>query len=88
MIVKVNCPPSEYVTEIQRMDSSKRIVKGSVDDLSKNVEAILAIKMSGVWFMSGCFGVSFQAHKILVVKSIEKMKFTDHFILEKEYIEE
>ena len=66
--VKVKC--NDYPTNIYTVKSEENgnltYVKGSVDDLQKNVKCMVMVETVGLWFMSRQFGMSLTATEILV----------------------
>jgi hypothetical protein len=67
--VKVKCneyPTNVYVVTDVDADGNLTYVKGSHDDLTKNVKCLVIAETVGLWFMSRQFGMSLTATEILV----------------------
>ena len=67
--VKVKCgeyPTNIYVVQDIDADGNLSYVKGTPDDLTRNVKCLVMVETVGLWFMSRQFGMSLTATEILV----------------------
>ena len=68
--VKVKCgdgyPTNIYVVQDTDADGNLSYVKGTPDDLTRNVKCLVMVETVGLWFMSRQFGMSLSATEILV----------------------
>ena len=68
--VKVKCgdtyPTNIYVVTDTDAEGNLTYVKGTPDDLARNVKCLVMVESVGLWFMSRQFGMSLTATEILV----------------------
>ena len=67
--VKVKCgdyPTSIYVVQDHDNNGNLSYIKGTPDDLARNVKCLVMVETVGLWFMSRQFGMSLTATEILV----------------------
>jgi hypothetical protein len=67
--VKVKCgdyPTNIYVVQDHDASGNLSYVKGTPDDLARNVKCLVMVETVGLWFMSRQFGMSLTATEILV----------------------
>ena len=68
--VKVNCGPQRptnvYVVTSTDEQGNISYVKGTHDDLTKGIKALVIVETNGLWFMNRTFGMSLNATEIMV----------------------
>ena len=68
--VKVNCgdvrPTNIYMVTATDEQGNMTYVKGTHEDLTKGVKALVLVETNGLWFMNRTFGMSLNATEILI----------------------
>lgn len=86
--VKVNCgqqrPTNVYIVTSTDESGNMTYTKGSHEDLTKGIKALVLVETNGLWFMNRTFGMSLNATEILVWPQRRAITGINAFSLSKE----